>query len=145
MSSSSYTDFTLFRRVCSQVKPFWPYFAALVLIDLLATPLALLVPLPLKVAVDSVVGTAPLPGIIAPLVPESVVGSKWSLLGLAVAMQVLVVLLIQLQSLLGYFLRTKVGEGMTLSFRTLLFHQVQRLSLLYHDIRGTADSIYRIQ
>ena len=60
-------------------------------------------------------------------------------------MQVLIVLLIQLQSLFGYFLRTKVGERMTLNFRTRLFHQVQRLSLIFHDSRGTTDSIYRIQ
>lgn len=145
MSSSSLTDFTLFRRVCSQVKPFWPYFAIILLLDLLATPLSLLVPVPLKIAVDSVLGMAPLPGIIAPVVPNFIAGSKWSLLVFAVTMQVFVVLLNQLQSALGYFLRTKAGEGMTLNFRARMFHQVQRLSLIFHDSRGTTDSIYRIQ
>src|SRR5205085_9531172 len=32
-----------------------------------------------------------------------------------------------------------------LDFRSQLVQQVQRLSLSYHDSRGTADSVYRIQ
>ena len=145
MAVSTLTDFTIFRRVLSHAKPFLPFFAAIFLLDLLATPLALLVPVPLKIAVDSVIGTAPLPGIILPAVPEFIAGSKQNLLIFAVIMQVLIVLLIQLQSLFGYFLRTKVGERMTLKFRARLFHQAQRLSLIFHDKRGTTDSIYRIQ
>jgi ATP-binding cassette subfamily B protein len=145
MSVSKLTDFTLFRRVLNQAKHFGPSLSTIFILDLLATPLALLVPVSLKIAVDSVVGTAPLPRILIPVVPEFIAGSKGSLLVFAVVMQVLVVLLIQLQSLLGYFLRTKVGEHMTLNFRTRLFHQAQRLSLIFHDTRGTTDSIYRIQ
>ena len=145
MSASKPTDFKLFRRVLSQVKPFWPFFAGIFLLDLLITPLTLLVPVPLKIAVDSVIGTTPLPKIIFPVVPEFIVNSKWSLLVFAVILQVLIILLIELQSLFGYFLRTKVGERMTLKFRARLFHQAQRLSLIFHDSRGTTDSIYRIQ
>jgi ATP-binding cassette subfamily B protein len=145
MSVSKLTDFKLFRRVLNQAKHFGPYLLTISILDLLATPLALLVPISLKIAVDSVVGTAPLPRILIPVVPEFIAGSKGNLLVFSVVMQVLVVLLIQLQSLLGYFLRTKVGEHMTLNFRARLFHQAQRLSLIFHDTRGTTDSIYRIQ
>ena len=145
MSKSRLTDLALTRRVLSQAKGFWRYFAVLFLIDLLATPFGLLAPLPLKIAVDSVIGTAPLPAIVVPIVPNSVVGSKGHLLVFAVILQILVVLFIQLQSLLSYSLRTKVGEGMTLNFRARLFHQAQRLSLVFHDTKGTTDSIYRIQ
>jgi ATP-binding cassette subfamily B protein len=42
-------------------------------------------------------------------------------------------------------LRAYTGEHLVLRFRAALFRHVQRLSLLYHDIRGTSDSIYRIQ
>jgi ATP-binding cassette subfamily B protein len=145
MSTSKFTDFTLFRRVLKQVKPFWPYFAAIFALDLLTTPLTLLVPVPLKIAVDSVIGATPLPKIIDPFVPEFIVNSKHSLLIFAVIMQILVVLFFQLRDLIDYFLRTKAGEYMTLSFRARLFHQSQRLSLIFHDSRGTTDSIYRIQ
>jgi len=145
MAVSTLTDFAIFRRMLNQAKPFWPYFAAIFILDLLVTPLTLLVPVPLKIAVDSVIGTTPLPDIVVSVVPEFITGSKRSLLIFAVAMQILVVLLMQIQSLLGYFLRTKVGEQMALKFRAQLFHQAQRLSLIYHDSRGTTDSIYRIQ
>jgi ATP-binding cassette subfamily B protein len=145
MSASKLTDFSLFRRVLGLVKPFWPYFAAIFVLDLLTTPLTLLVPVPLKIAVDSVIGTTPLPSVIAPLVPDFILGSKRNLLILAVVMQILVVLCFQLRDLIDYFLRTKAGEYMTLSFRARLFHQSQRLSLTFHDSRGTTDSIYRIQ
>jgi len=145
MSISRLRDFFLIQRVLRQVKGFRRYFAVIFLLDLLATPLGLLVPVPLKIAVDSVIGTAPLPKVIAPFVPDSVTGSNSILLVFAVMLQILVVLLIQLQSLSGYSLRTKVGESMTLDFRTRLFHQAQRLSLIFHDRRGTTDSIYRIQ
>jgi ATP-binding cassette subfamily B protein len=145
MSKSGFTDLALMRRVLNQAKGFWRYSTVLFLIDLLATPLGLLAPLPLKIAVDSVIGTAPLPEIVAPMVPNSVTGSNSRLLVFVVILQILAVLFIQLQSLLSYSLRTKVGEGMTLNFRARLFHQAQRLSLVFHDTRGTMDSIYRIQ
>ena len=145
MAVSKLTDLAVFRRIIKQARPFWPYLAAIFLLDLVVTPLSLLVPVPLKIAIDSVIGTTPLPHIISYVVPDVIAGSKRSLLVLAVAMQVLVVLLIQVQSLLDYFLRTKVGEQMSLKFRARLFHQAQRLSLIFHDSRGTTDSIYRIQ
>lgn len=65
MAANKSSDFAIFRRVLNQVKPFWPRLTAIFLLDLLSTPLALLVPVPLKIAVDSVIGNAPLPGIIA--------------------------------------------------------------------------------
>jgi ATP-binding cassette subfamily B protein len=136
---------SIWRRALYQVKPFHPQLVGIFVLDLLATPLGLLVPVPLKIAVDSVVGTTPLPAVLAAWVPNFVAGSKLNLLIFAVGMQISVVLLMQLQSLSGRSLRTKVGEKMTLAFRTRLFHQAQRLSLLFHDQKGTTDSIYRIQ
>jgi len=42
-------------------------------------------------------------------------------------------------------LGTYAGERLFRRFRTKLFRHAQRLSLSYHDSRGTADSTYRIQ
>ena len=55
------------------------------------------------------------------------------------------VLMTQLHELASYVLRARAGEGLMLDFRSSLFRHVQRLSLLFHDTRGTADSLYRIQ
>lgn len=139
------TDTALIRRVGSHVRRFKKDLVLCFILDLLATPLGLLVPIPLKIAVDSVIGSAPMPEIIRPFIPDLITRSSLNLLLFAVGLQVFVVFCIQMQSLLSYTLRTRAGENMTLDFRTRLFHQVQRLSLIFHDTRGTTDSIYRIQ
>jgi ATP-binding cassette subfamily B protein len=114
-------------------------------LGLLATPLMLLAPVPLKIAVDSVVGSSPLPGFMEPLTPDWLSDSTIRLLFLAAGLQVLVVLLSQLHELAGHVLRAKAGEGLMLDFRSALFRHVQRLSLLFHDTRGMGDLLYRIQ
>ena len=133
------------RRILAQLRPFWRQIGLLLLIDLLATPLLLLTPIPLKIAVDSVLGSHPLPGFIDPLVPGSLASSSIALLTFVAVLQVLVVLLGELQSLVSYVLQTRTGERLTLDFRGSLFRHLQRLSLSFHDSRGSHDSIYRIQ
>ena len=145
LNLSTYTDTRLFSRLLRQAKPYWPHIAGIFLLGLLATPLMLLAPLPLKIAVDSVVGSSPLPGFMEPVTPDWLSGSTIRLLGLAAGLQVTVVLFSQLHELCGHVLRARAGEGMMLEFRSALFRHVQRLSLLFHDTRGTADSLYRIQ
>lgn len=143
--ATRYTNLTLFRRLLGQARPYWLQIVGIFLLDLLATPLSLLTPLPLKIAIDSVIGSHPIPGFLDVLVPESVTGSAFRLLLLAASMQVFIVFVIRLRDLWGYVLRTRTGEGLTLRFRARLFRHVQRLSLSFHDSRGTPDSIYRIQ
>jgi ATP-binding cassette subfamily B protein len=115
------------------------------LLDLLATPLALLGPVPLKIAVDTVVGSQPLPPLLRGVLPDLDTDSKLLLLGVAAGLLVLVAFLTHLQSLGSYVLGTHTGEWLTLHFRALLFRHVQRLTFAFHDARGTADTIYRIQ
>jgi ATP-binding cassette subfamily B protein len=115
------------------------------LLDLVATPLALLGPVPLKIAVDTVVGSQPLPPLLRTLLPDPETHTKLLLLGVAAGLLVFVVFLTHLQALGSYVLRTHTGEWLTLHFRALLFRHVQRLAFAFHDARGTADTIYRIQ
>src|SRR5436309_9988583 len=138
-------DVVLFRRLLSQARPYWPHVAALFLLSLLSSPLSLLAPLPLKIAVDSVIGSHPLPHVIAPLVPEAIAHSPAVLLAIAVGLLVAVALLRQLQGLTNTLLQAYVKEKLVQNFRARLFRHVQRLSLAYHDARGTSDSTYRIQ
>lgn len=145
MAPERYSDATVFRRILQEARPYWPHLVGIFLLGLLAAPLALLLPVPLKIAVDSVLGPDPLPGFIAFFLPESVAHSQATFLVLAVALQILVVLFIHLNSAATYVFQTYTGERMTLTFRQRLFRHLQRLSFMFHDKRGTADSIYRIQ
>jgi len=52
-------DFALYRRLAHQAAASWQLVAVSFLVSLLASPLALLAPIPLKIAVDSVIGSRP--------------------------------------------------------------------------------------
>jgi ATP-binding cassette subfamily B protein len=145
VSDSTGNQQRMSRRILGQIRPFWRQILVLLVVDLLATPLLLLTPVPLKIAVDSVIDNHPLPGFVDALLPASVVRTSISLLVVVVVLQVLIVLLGEVQALVSYVLQTRTGERLTLEFRGRLFRHVQRLSLSFHDTRGSHDSIYRIQ
>jgi ATP-binding cassette subfamily B protein len=145
MPNSNYSDLKLFRRLFAQSKPYHKHILLILVLNLLATPLALLTPIPLKIAVDNVVGSKPVGEFLSTFIPSYFTASKLGLLGFAVILQVLIVLFIQLQSFGTYLLQTSTGENLTLHFRARIFRHVQKLSLLFHDSKGTSDSIYRIQ
>jgi ATP-binding cassette subfamily B protein len=117
----------------------------ILLLELLAIPLALLVPVPLKIAVDSAVGAEPLPSVIAWMVPMKYTDSPAAILVTAALLILFIAFLTQAQSVVKWLLQTFVGEKLVMNFRAELLRHSQRLSLAYHDLKGTSDAIYRIQ
>ena len=144
MAASPYTDSLLYRRLLRQARPYWLHIAGFLLLSLLATPLTLLTPLPLKIAVDSVIGSDPVPRLLTVFLPASAGQSTAALLVLCAGLLIAIALASELHRLAGSLLHTYIGEKLVLEFRARLFHHVQRLSLLYHDLRGSSDSIYRV-
>jgi len=142
---STATDLALCRRLLRQARPYWPHLGGILALSLLAPPLALLVPLPLQIGVDSVIGSHPLPGVLDALLPDATTRSPSAALFLAAGLAVVVALLVHAQALGSWLLQTYTGERLVLDFRGQLFAHVQRLSLSYHDTKGTTDSTYRIQ
>src|SRR5690606_7068013 len=137
-SPPRYSDLHLYRRILREARPYAWHIVALLALGLLSTPLALLTPLPLTIAVDHGIGSRPVPPWLAALLPDTVLRSKVSILAFAALLVVAVALLTQVQSAATSLLRTYTGERLTLSFRSRLFHHVQRLSLTLHDTRGTS-------
>ena len=144
MATASYGDLHLYRRVLRESQAYWPHILGIFLLDLLGTPLGLLSPLPLKIAVDSAIGNHPLPRFLSVL-PVTVTPSPAAALALAVGLLVTLALVNQLYGVISSLFGTYTGEKLVLDFRTRLFHHAQRLSVSYHDMKGTADSAYRIQ
>ncbi len=138
-------DLALYRRLLRQAQPYWLHFAALFTLGLLASPIALLNPVPLKIVVDSVLGGRPLPGFLEAVLPPAVVQTPAAMLLVAIGLLVGVAAVGQVQGLTSTLLRTWVGERLVLDFRSRIVDHVQRLSLRYHDSRGSADSLYRVQ
>jgi len=143
--TARYGTLTLYRRLLWQARPYWPHLAGILVLSLLAPPLALLTPLPLKVLVDSVIGSRPVSGLLDIVVPAAAPRSGPGLLPLTVGLVLAIGVLVHLQRLASWLLQTYTGEKLVLDFRGLLFRHVQRLSLVYHDTKGTTDSTFRIQ
>lgn len=137
-------DLAVCRRLLGQVRPYWAHIFGVFVVGLLGLPLPLLAPLPLKIAIDSAVGSHPLPHLLDRLLPASVPRSPTSILLVAVSILVLIGVLEKLQQLAGWVYQTYVGEKLVLEFRGQLFNHAQRLSLTYHEMKGTGDSLYRI-
>ncbi len=142
---SSNRDLALYLRLFRWARPYWAYLVGLFLLSFLATPLALLVPLPLKIALDSGLGSKPLPHLIRPFLPAGFRLTPSSALLFAVALLIAVTILGQIQALALALLKMYTGEKLLLEFRSELFRQIQRLSLSYHDAKGTAESLYNVQ
>src|SRR5207247_8892768 len=83
-------------------------------VSMLATPLTLLTPIPLKIVGDVLVHKQALPGILSPLVPDAVNSSETRLIAFAAVFFVLVAFLRQTQDLARTLLDTYIGERLTL-------------------------------
>ena len=143
--TNRFNNLLLHRRLWQQLRPYWRHLAGILLLGLFAPPLALLIPLPLKIAVDNVISHHPLPRFLAAWLPDSVQRSEGALLAFAAALVVAAALLSQLRDFATGLLSAYTGEKLLRGFRAQLFRHLQRLSLAYHDHKGTADSTYRVQ
>src|SRR5947207_14763104 len=137
--------FTIVRQLLRLAKPYWLHLTGIFLLSLISTPISLLLAFPLKIAVDNVIGSRPLPHAFAIFVPASAMGSKAAYLMLGFGLLLSLSVIANLQALASWMLQTYTGERLVLDFRSHLFWHAQRMSLLFHDRRGTNDVAYRIQ
>jgi len=147
VATRRYSSMTLYARLILHARPYWLHVCGYLLLSLLATPLALLIPLPLKIAVDHVLAQGPPPRWLQAMLPGggSGGGSGGGVLAFVAGMVIVVAMLTQAHHLATTMLKTYLGEKLVISFRARLFRHVQNLSLAYHDRQGTSDSNYRIQ
>jgi ATP-binding cassette subfamily B protein len=145
MADKARSDISILGRLLREARKYWPHISGIFILDLLSTPLSLLSPLPLKLAVDNVLGSEPLPRFLRVILPDWIHGSPMPLLVFAACMLVAVSALSQLQKLGSSYFRTYVGGRITMDFKSRLFWHGQRLSLAYHDSKGVTHALYRIQ
>src|SRR5437588_1967718 len=105
-----YSQTAVFRRLLAQARPCWFHMLGCLVLGLLSIPLALLGPLPLKIAIDSVIGSQPIPRSLQALAPSWIQGSSSGLLLLVTCLLIAVNLLQRLQGLGGSILDAYVGE-----------------------------------
>src|SRR5213075_87165 len=134
--------FSVTARSLLEVRRCWPQLALIAALNALSLPLTLLYPLPLKIAVDNVLGHKSLPKSWAAIVP---LRNEAGALEVAVALVIGLAVLVNLQGFATWWLQTWVGEKLVWDFRARLLNHVQRLPLTFHDRYGATDSVYRIQ
>ncbi len=135
----------VFRRAVRQMRPYWGLVFCIVLLDVISIPLALLLPLPLKIAVDTLTGNKSSQLLCTRFLPDAWFRRDTKSLAFAAVLLLAVYLVQHAVGFGDWLLRTYTGEKLVLSFRSQLFAHVQRLSLSFHDRKGTSDSVYRIQ
>lgn len=145
MDGHNQSRISIYGQLSRLARPYWPHLAAIFLLGAIAAPIGLLLALPLKIVVDNVIGSLPLPHLVEALLPAALQASKVAKLALAVGMLLGLTLLMNLQSFAAWLLQTYTGEKLVMDFRARLFWQVQRMGLPFHDRRGTNDLAYRIQ
>ncbi len=132
-------------RLLSELRPYVLSIVSVFAVSLTAIPLTLITPLPIKIIVDNVLGTRPLPNYLKAIIPSSSQGSTQVLVLVAIGILLVGTILGNAQQLLNVWATNKVGNRITLDMRARLFRQMQRLSILYHDTKGVTDSTYRVQ
>jgi ATP-binding cassette, subfamily B, bacterial len=102
-----------------------------------STAAALLQPWPLKLVIDSVLGSAPPPPLLA-------LESKAALLVVLVAGIVGLQLIVGALTMLGTNVVIRAALRMVFRLRCILFEHLQKLSLAFHDRTKVGDSLYRV-
>src|SRR5438094_9994917 len=117
----------MLKRAFEDLRPYlWPI-VVLLIISLIAVPITLIFPLPIKLLVDSVLGSQPLPGYLTILVGPQV--PKTPALRLAIGIRMRTAVLTYLQTLLNVWYNNKLGKRMTLVLRARPFRQMHRRSV----------------
>ena len=136
---------TLLWRLLKIARPYWLHLCGIVLLSLLATPITLLNPVPIKIIVDNVVGGEQLPDYLSIFLPQWISQSKGNLLLVAVGLIFATPILFSIQWTASWLLQTYTGEKLVLLLRSRLFRHVQEHTFSFHDIEGSTSSTYRIQ
>ena len=130
-------------RALRYLKPYWPLAVGSVALIIFGSLVSLLAPWPLKILVDSVLESHPLPAFLVAIL-GSLATNRFALLAIVVAAGLGITILIHASSVLDNYVNTKLDLRMVLDFRSDLFQHAQRLSLAFHDQRRSGMLIYAI-
>src|SRR5690242_10314529 len=121
MAAGIIRAFRIYHRAFCEVRAFWAGLGLILAMGLLWVPLSLLLPLPMKLIVDNVLGGQAPSGLAALVLPRS--GDASAQLIAAIALSVGLGVLGLAYKLLDWLLRESVADGMVHGFRgRMLLH-----------------------
>src|SRR5678816_188890 len=128
-------------RVLPYVRPYSKLAALSVCATVASVGVGLLLPWPLKIVVDSVLGSRPLPAF---LIDRFGGVDRFTMLTIAVLAGLTFTLLVNALAVAMSYVNTRLEQGIILDFRSDLFHHAERLSVAYRDSISTGRLIYAI-
>ena len=137
--------FERYRHLLRYVRPYRAGWLLLAGVTLLNIPFALLQPWPMKLLVDNVLGSAPMPASLAralSFLPGA--GSPAGLLGWVAASGLLVFVINSLSDVVLTFGWLRVGQRMVYDLARDLFTDIQRRSMVFHTRNSVGDLMSRI-
>jgi subfamily B ATP-binding cassette protein MsbA len=126
------------------VRPHWTALALALVAVLVETATDVLEPWPIKIVVDNVVQSRPLPHGLAAAASRLFPHTRFAVLNLAVAAVAVIALVGAASAYLEKYLTTSVSQRVTHDLRLTLYHHIQRLSLADHDRARSSDLVARL-
>lgn len=136
--------FHIYFRAFREVRAFWPALALILALGLVWIPVSLLLPLPMKLILDNVLGGQAPAGIASRLIPASLAANHGALLAIAIGLSVGLGLFGVLYKFADWLIRETVADHMVRRFRAKMLLHGLCLPALYHAAHGTHDLGYRI-
>jgi ATP-binding cassette, subfamily B, bacterial len=124
--------------------PHWKALTLALVAVLGETATDVLEPWPIKIVIDNVIQSKPLPHWMSGATAFIFARSKFDVLNAAVAAVALIAIAGAVSSYAEKFLTTNVGQWIAHDLRLTLYHHIQRLSLADHDNARSGDLVSRI-
>jgi ABC-type multidrug transport system fused ATPase/permease subunit len=113
------------------VRPYWKWVVVVAIAMAIETAMTLASPWPLKIVLDSVFASQPVPAVVAWLAGQP--GDKLALLNVAVVATVVMALLQAGSAYLNAYYTVSVGQWIAHDLRQGVYAHLQRLSMSYYD------------
>lgn len=101
-------------------------------------------PWPIKMVLDYVIGSKPMPEWLSAVVNRNFGGNKMAVLHSAAVLVIALAAAGAVASYLEKTLTTKIGQSVMYDIRRDLYHHIQRLSLSYHERHKSGDLVSRV-
>ena len=138
------TASTNWHQMFSLLQPHWKTLTIALLAVIGETIADLLEPWPLKVIVDNLLQSKPLPKWLTAVISHTAGSDKYAILNFAVIAVAVIAIFGAISSYTEKYLTTSVGQWVMHDLRGTLYQHIHHLSLAEHDEKRTGDLISRV-
>jgi ATP-binding cassette subfamily B protein len=131
-------------QILDLLRPHWKALSLALVAVIGETATDLLEPWPLKIIVDNLIQSKPLPPWLAAIIGDIVGQNRFAVLNFAVLAVAAIAIVGAVSSYTEKYLTTSVGQWVMHDLRRTLYQHIHRLSLAEHDEKRTGDLISRV-